>query len=138
MSDAQHKGCQGCFYQDGQGFCDYIGIEGRKRPAKILPGGGCELKIGKRPRRQSQLLTGKSKKALSPKTPKKPILDHDKALELYHKGANDVQIALACGCSKGTVQHWRNKNRLASNYFKNRKDRGTHDEQCHPSEPTSR
>lgn len=135
---AEKNGCRGCRYQDGQGWCDYIGITGRKRPAEIRPGGGCDCKEKKQTRHPSLMLTQKSKKTLSPKTPKKPILDHDKALELYHKGANDVQIALACGCSKGTVQHWRNKNRLASNYFKNRKDRGTHDEQCHPSEPTSR
>lgn len=134
----EQKGCKGCRYQDHQGWCDYIGITGRKRPAKIRPGGGCDCKEKKPTHHPGLMLTQKSKKTLSPKTPKKPVLDHGKALDLYHKGANDAQIALACGCSKGTVQHWRNKHQLASNYFKNRKDRGTHDEQCHPSEPAPR
>lgn len=39
-------------------------------------------------------------------------------LELYNKGLNDAEIAREMSCSEGTVNFWRQDNKLISNYHK--------------------
>lgn len=45
-------------------------------------------------------------------------LDPERALQLYRKGYNDVQIARALGVKRKTVLHWRNKSGLAPHFLK--------------------
>lgn len=85
-----------------------------------------------------QDLTGKNKKEIvsilekhgyKVKVKKSPWKKYDDEgfFKHYNKGLNDTEIAKAIGCSEGTVNIWRQKNRLSSNYHKklNKKDHST-------------
>jgi uncharacterized protein YjcR len=39
-------------------------------------------------------------------------MDHDKAMELYFQGANDLKIAQVFDCSVDYIGNWRRRNKL--------------------------
>lgn len=57
------------------------------------------------------------------RTRPKVKIDHEKALELYDKHYNDMEIALELGCSQYAVTRWRAENNLPGYYTINQKDR---------------
>lgn len=136
-----NKGCKGCKFVDPGWHCRYL-LDmgpGHSRVAhgiKMRPGGGCELyspkKLSKTSVRPGILMTkGVAKKLqnIQKMNPERRIskLDnnpeaHKTALDLYHKGAGDTQIATALGVTKQTVFNWRKAHGLESNYRKFRKE----------------
>ena len=75
------------------------------------PQGGCSLYRSSKTH-QEQLLTKKARQkasqAVRERKRKLPqTLDRELAATLYDKGANDLQIGLACNVCKKTVANWR-------------------------------
>ena len=122
-----NKGCAGCRYVTHEFYCDYLLQEGRRRPCKPYPGGGCPIKDATQrdPRcHPGYLFSRRQKKKIvqSKRVPKNTLDRSPLAAELYEKGANDLQIAMACGCSKQTVLKWRKRTGRKSHWHNRRKE----------------
>lgn len=123
---SQNHGCAGCRYVTRDFYCGYYLQTQRRRPCAPFPGGGCPIKAaGEEPPRKhpGYLFSKKQKRRIAPPRPGRSMLDDNPlAADLYRKGANDLQIAAACGCSKQTVLNWRHRTGRESHWKKRRKE----------------
>lgn len=88
--------CKHCQYVTREGWCDYIGWTGHRRPCKA--GKGCTArKLVEGPRRR------------------KGWVDREKLAELYKQGLTDREISEQAKCGIATVTRWRNSAQLPSN-----------------------
>lgn len=124
-----NHGCKGCIYKDQYYICNYLLITGHRRPCATWPGGGCDVKDTRRrpdPHcHPPNIMSKRQKKTVSNlhRGGRKSVLtDSQLAADLYEKGANDLQISLACGCRRETVLAWRQKTGRESNWKKKRKE----------------
>ena len=123
-----NRGCKGCRYKDQYYICNYSLITGQRRPCKPWPGGGCDAKDTRKNRdphcHPPNLMSKRQTRqiAATNRTYKSRLEDNQLAAELYDKGANDLQIALACGCRRETVMKWRHTTGRESNWKKTRKE----------------
>ena len=106
--------CAGCRYLSQLWTCDYLRYTGScriKQGVHTEPQGGCSLYRSSKTH-QEQLLTKKARQkasqAVRERKRKLPqTFDRELAATLYDKGANDLQIGLACNVCKKTVANWR-------------------------------
>lgn len=124
-----NKNCRGCIHADPDLFCFYSVRVGHRRPCKMHPGGGCDVKQTRNGAAPSvhpdYIITPRQIKAVqkSKKKTKVELLEENpKAAKLYDKGASDLQIATACGVSKQTVLTWRQRTGRPSHWKNRRKD----------------
>lgn len=130
-----NRNCRGCKYLAQDYTCRYILDTNKSRVAqgiKTRPGGGCDLYNGTKHKMSSVRPGIVISQTVARKIACNPdkrinLLDNnkeaqEKALELYNKGASDMQIGAALGCSKQTVFNWRKANGLKSNHNKFRKE----------------
>lgn len=106
--------CAGCRYLSQFWTCDYLWHTRSSRIKQGVhtePQGGCSLYRSSKTH-QEQLLTKKARQkasqAVRERKRKLPqTFDRELAATLYDKGANDLQIGLACNVCKKTVANWR-------------------------------
>ena len=88
--------CQNCKFVTREGWCDYIGWNGHRRPCK--PGTGCTARV---------LVEGERHR--------KGWVDRDRLAELYKQGLTDREIAEQTPCGIATVVRWRVRGELPPN-----------------------
>lgn len=133
----EKEACQGCIYLSSSNWCDYREMTGRSRyvdGGPLLPDGGCKLyKKGvrvvnkspwpmyERQKKKDQYIEyGRDKK----QKPFRPPSKYAREIEhWYEQGLSDMKIAEKVGCGHTTVQRWRARNKLESNFMLDRRKR---------------
>ena len=113
------KKCKTCIYGcslGGDWGCDYIGIVGHRRPCKAE---NCTeyKKIDGDGRKKSYMPLVSERSAPYARRGKMDVL-HDKAMKLYREGKNDREMAAVLGVNRGSIQSWRERNKLPPNQSK--------------------
>ena len=122
MTTKDYAYCRSCKYCSrdyesvaSQAYCDYLDHTGHARSVICPPGVGCicyERRERRKPKKWSLPKRPKDQKRIRKRGGK---INGKIATKLYGEGANDCQIAAACGVTRGAIRQWRMKNGLAPN-----------------------